>query len=226
LKKKFKIIYSSFLKIIFDLIYFKLLVSDKIFFNQNVKIKKIKFSSNSDKEYKIYTIKKSRIYSDGSENVAVIKKNFILPEISIQLSKNYLVETYKNSILKTGTRKFIQKKIYGNVLSLVQGVSAIDNYGHWLLDILPKLCIAEKYTNLNDFDAIYLPSFKKKFQLDSLKYFNINSDKYIDGSQFRHIYADKFTIPQHPYWKINKYQMDTVANIDPNIVNNLRGKFL
>ena len=226
MKKKFKIIYSSFLKIIFDLIFFKLLVSDKFFFNQNVKIKKIKFLSNSDREYKIYTIKKSRIYSDGSENVAVIKKNFILPEISIQLSKNYLVETYKNSILKTGTRKFIQKKIYGNVLSLVQGVSAVDNYGHWLLDILPKLCIAEKYTNLNDFDAIYLPSFKKKFQLDSLKYFNINSDKYIDGSEFRHIYADKFTIPQHPYWKINKYQMDTVANIDPNIVNNLRDKFL
>ena len=111
-------------------------------------------------------------------------------------------------------------------MSLVQGISAVDNYGHWLLDILPKLCISEKYSDLNNFDAIYLPSFKKKFQIDSLKYFNINSEKYIDGSVYRHIYADKFTIPQHPYWKTNKYQMDTVANIDADIISILRKKFL
>lgn len=226
MKKKLKKIYSLLLKIIFDFIFSKLVISNKFFFNQNVKIDNIRFTSSSNNVYKIYIIEKSRIYSDGSENIAVIKKNFILPEISLQLSKNYLVETHKNSILKTGTKKLIQKKIFGNVLSLVQGISAVDNYGHWLLDILPKLCISEKYSNLNDFDAIYLPNIKKKFQLDSLKYFNINPNKYIDGSVFRHIYADKFTIPQHPYWKINEYQMDTVANIDSDIITNLREKFL
>lgn len=226
MKKNLKKIYSSLIKIIFDLIFTKLSVSGEIFFEENVKIDEIKLKPNAKNAYKIYTINKSRIYSDGSENIAVIKKNFILPKISIQLNKSYLVESHQNSILKTGTRKLIQKKIYGNVLSLVQGVTAVDNYGHWLLDILPKLCISEKYSNLNNFDAIYLPSFNKKFQLDSLKYFNIDPNKYIDGSIFRHIYAEKFTIPQHPYWRINEYQMDTVANVDPDIIFDLRKKFL
>ena len=108
----------------------------------------------------------------------------------------------------------------------MQGVSAIDNYGHWMLDILPKLCISEKILNLNEFDRIYLPNIKRGFQIDSLKYFNINPKKYIDGSELNQIYAEKLTIPQHPYWETNAYQMDTVANIDPDIINILRTKFL
>ena len=50
-----------------------------------------------------------------------------------------------------------------------------------MLDILPKLCISEKILNLNEFDGIYLPNIKRSFQIDSLKYFNINPKKYIDG---------------------------------------------
>ena len=113
MKKKLKKLYSLLLKIIFDLIFSKLVVSNKLFFDQNVKIDTIRLTSDSNNVYKIYTIDKSRIYSDGSENVAVIKENFLLPEISLQLSKNYLVETYKNSILNTGTKKLIQKKFLG-----------------------------------------------------------------------------------------------------------------
>ena len=74
-------------------------------------------------------------------------------------------------------------------------------------------------------EFIYL-KYKRSFQIDSLKYFNINPKKYIDGSELNHIYAEKITIPQHPYWETNAYQMDTVANIDPDIINILRTKFL
>lgn len=221
-----KKIYSFLVKLIFDSVYGKLKIADKSFFKENIKILRIKLFSFSHKEYQIFLTNKTRVYSDKSENLAYIKDNYLLPEISLQLSKNYLISIENNSVLKTGTKKLVQKKFSGNILSLVQGVSAIDNYGHWMLDILPKLCISEKILNLNEFDGIYLPNIKRRFQIDSLKYFNINPKKYIDGSELNHIFAEKLTIPQHPYWETNAYQMDTVANIDPDIINILRTKFL
>lgn len=221
LKKK----YFLFIKKFFEFFYSKLKIADKSFFNKHVKIIKINLTKNSTKSYKIYEILKSRIYSDNNENVAIIKNNLIVPKLSIQFNKNCLIEVNKNAVLKTGTRSFLQKKIVGNVLSLTQGSSAINNYGHWMLDILPKLCITEKFKNLNSFDAIYLPNYNHLFQKDSLRYFKISNKKFINGKNIKHIYADKFTIPQHPYWKLNKHQFAT-ANIDSEFIKILRGKFL
>jgi hypothetical protein len=226
LKKNLKKIYRIIVKKNFDIIYGKLILASEVFFKNNVLVKKVFFSNNKGRSYNVYIVDNCRVYSDNSENVAVIKNKYLLPKISIQLGKNQLIEASNNNILKTGTRKLIQKKVKGNVLCLIQGISAINNYGHWILDILPKLCVAEKYKDLNDFDAIYLPNIKKKFQIDSLSYFGINPNKFIDGSAIRHIYAEKLTIPQHPYWKINKGQLDTVANIDPDIINLLKQKFM
>lgn len=226
MKKFLKSFYVLLIKQIFDIIYSKITLADNSFFLRNVKENIVKLGADDEKSYKIYEIQNSRIYSDLSENVAVIKKEFLLPKVSIQLSKNYLIEEKYNQILNTGTRKFIQKKIKGNLLSLVQGASAINNYGHWMMDIIPKLLIIETKQNLNNFDSIYLPNINKKFQKDTLKFFNINFSKIINGSEIRHIFAEKITIPQHPYWVTNKYQMETVANVDPNIVKLVRKKFL
>ena len=43
----------------------------------------------------------------------------------------------------------------------MQGASAIGNYGHWILDTIPKLIIAKKFKDLNSFDAILIPNIKK-----------------------------------------------------------------
>jgi len=226
LKRFINKIYFSIVKIIFDLIYQNLKISDVKFFEKNVKITKIKLNSDSNKNYKIYELNKGRIYSDLSQHVAVIKDKYIMKYLSTQITDNYLVDIAYNKILKTGTRKLIQQKISGNVLSLVQGTSAINNYGHWMLDIIPKMILTEEHKDLKSFDAIYLPNIKKQFQIDSLKYFDIDFNKVIDGSVIRHIYANQITIPEHPYWRLNEFQIDTVGNIDSDIVNKIRLKFL
>ena len=147
MKHYLKRIYFLIVKKFFELLYSKLKVADNNFFKKHIKIKKINLTKNSVKSYKIYEILKSRIYSDNNENVAIIKDNFIIPKLSIQFKKNFLIEANKNSVLKTGTRRLLQKKVFGNVLSLTQGFSAMNNYGHWMLDILHKLCITEKFKN-------------------------------------------------------------------------------
>ena len=222
LKKIFRKIYFFFIKIFFEIIYGSIKKKSGEGFN----LIKIKFSKNSVKEYEIFEIDNARIYTDSSQNVAVIKKGVIYEKLSTQLINNHLVDTDKNGIIKTGTRKFIQKKIKGNVLSLIQGASAIGNYGHWILDVIPKLIMTKKFKDLNNFDAILIPNVKKKFQTDSLGYFNISKNKILDGSEITHLYADKITIPGHPYWELGKHQFETVANVDKDILKSIREIFL
>lgn len=222
LKNILKKIYFFFIKIFFEILYGSIKVKSNDGFNST----KIKFSKESKKEYEIFEIDNARIYTDSSQNVAVIKKNKIYERLSTQLIDNHLVNLDKNGIIKTGTRKFIKKRIKGNVLSLIQGASAIENYGHWLLDTIPKLLIVKKFRDLNSFDAILMPNIKKKFQKDSLEYFNISKSKILDGSEITHLYADRITIPGHPYWEINKHQFKTVANVDKDILKSVREIFL
>ncbi len=221
----FKKLYFILVKIIFDLIYGKLNpIQDNIF--KNIKIIKIKIVEKSNKEYEIYEIEKARVYSDLSQNVAYIKDGQVYDKLSIQIEDNTLVNVNKNKILKTGTRKFLQKKIDGNVLSLIQGVPGIENYGHWLLDIIPKLIITKRYKNLNSFDAFLFPNINKEFQKTTFDYFDIPKEKLIDGSKIRHLYADKFTIPAHPYWELDHHQLTTVSNVDKNILLKIQDIFL
>ena len=222
LRKIFRKIYFFFVKIFFDVIYGPIKKKSNDGYNSI----KIKFSKNSIKEYEIFEIDNARMYTDSSQNVAIIKKGVIYKKLSTQLINNHLVDLDKNIIIKTGTRKFIQKKIKGNILSLVQGASAIGNYGHWILDTIPKLIITKKFKDLNSFDAILMPNIKKKFQTDSLEYFNISKNKILDGSEITHLYADKITIPSHPYWELNKHQFETVAKVDQDILKSIRKIFL
>ena len=221
-KKFLKKIYFYLIKIFFEVLY----GSIRVISNNGYNLTKIKFSEDSKKEYEIFEIDYARIYTDSSQNVAIVKKGQIFEKMSTQLIDNHLVELGKNKIIKTGTRKFIQKKIKGNILSLIQGASAIENYGHWLLDTIPKLIMVKKFKDLNSFDAILVPNFKKKFQKDSLEYFDIIKNKILDGSEITHLYADKITIPVHPYWEINKHQFETVANVDKDILKSIRNVFL
>ncbi|MBC8295322.1 MAG: glycosyltransferase family 61 protein [Pelagibacterales bacterium] len=218
--------YFFIVKKIFDLIYFKLTIPKDDYYRRNVETFKFKINKNSKKKYNIYRIKNSRIYSDLSQHVAVIKDKFLIKNLSTQTIDNYLVDIKQNKILKTGTRKLIQKKVKGSVLSLVQGISGIENYGHWMLDIMPKLYISSKFKKLKQYDAIYFPNINKHFQKQSLLYLNLDNKRFIDGSKIRHLYADEIIIPQHPYWKKNIHQLKSVENIDRDFINWMRKKFL
>lgn len=227
MKSYLKKIYFKIVKLIFDSIYGKLIFLNKNDFHLDaVKIKNITLNNKSKKTYLVYIVKNCRIYSDLSENVAVIHENRILDDISIQLSKNKLLNVSNNAIIKTGTRKLIQKNVKGKILSLVQGVSAINNYGHWMLDIIPKLIISKKYESIDSYDGVYVPNIKKRFQKEIIKHFDISPEKIIDGSEIRHIKANKIVIPKHPYWELHKHQLETVAKIDQDMIYEIRNFFL
>ena len=169
IKFKFlKKIYSIILKKIFYLINGKFSISHQA---KNFIIDKQKFGK---KIYKIFEIKNGKIYLDSSEEkYFYIKENLILKKLSIdteKLNKN-------TNIFKFGITKFIKRKNY-NVVSIVSGKDAKNNYYHWLIDVLPRILILEKKIQKKHINNILVPNYEKKYQAQSLKCFfekgNIN----------------------------------------------------
>jgi len=119
------------------------------------------------KKYKIYELNEGKIFMDSSESkYFYIFKNFILPYLSIDISgiKN------SSNIFKYGINKFC-KNFNFEIISIVSGRDARDNYYHWLIDVLPRIIILEKelkkFKNLN----LLVPDFNNSYQKESLDCF-------------------------------------------------------
>ena len=104
-KKKLQFIFKFFVSKIFIIFYGKVKIS-KVLPN-GVKIKKVLIGKNS---YKIFNIHNGVLYTDYVQNVAIIKDNIIIDDISYQQINGELKSTAFNIVLKRGTPA-IKKKI-------------------------------------------------------------------------------------------------------------------
>ena len=93
-----------------------------------------------------------------------IYKNFLLTKPSIAAKSL----TNSSNIFNYGITKFC-KKFNIEVVSIISGRDAKENYWHWLIDVLPRLIILEKELN-NKKVTLLVPDYKKEYQKDSLKY--------------------------------------------------------
>ena len=112
IKKKFQFIFKTFFQKLFILIYGKVKKLDKfdsIDFKKTI-LKNIKSDTFPEKKYHIYEISDGRIYTDTVENVAIIKNDTIIPNISYQQINSELKPPEFNKVLKIGTPR-IKKKI-------------------------------------------------------------------------------------------------------------------
>ena len=112
------------------------------------------------RNYSVFKIAESRLYTDRIHNMAVIIKNILIKGPSYQLRNNNNSEIQNNIVLKIGTPRKL-KKINGNVLSLLSGGGANDNYWHWLFDVLPRIKLSENlissFSQLNIHLRCYFP---------------------------------------------------------------------
>ena len=195
--------------------------------NSGLKLEKIQVENKNLKSDTIstndlYIIPNCRVYTDLNEHVAVIKDNFIIPNISYQQIKGELKKVSFNKTLNTGTPRFL-KKINGNVLSLVQGASG-NNYFHFLFDIVTKIKICEQKIDLHTINFFYLPG-KYTWQKKILSVFNIDPNKIIDSQKNRHILAENLFVVEHPWYKTGFVQNE-IINIPDWIIFYLREKFI
>lgn len=172
--------------------------------------------------YKIFSIKNGRVFTNYVETLAVICKNSLIKEVSFQQIRGKLYKS-KNQVLKTGTPKFL-KKFSGQLFVLSQGASGHFNYAHWLFDIIPKLkMFSEKY-NIQDIDFFYFSKLTI-FQKETLRLLNINLKKIVDSNKFRHVQASKIYTVSHPNY-FNGTIFKAHGNIPVWIIIYLRKLFL
>lgn len=218
-------IFKDFFKFIFHILYGKIKLIDN---ESNIIFKKqsIKKINISGKEYitknNIYELLDARIYTDLVEHVAIIKNNFIIPEISYQQISGKLKGVRDNKVLRSGTTRLL-RKFNGNVLSLVQGASG-NNYFHFLFDIIIKLKLFKEKYSFENIDYFYMPG-TSQWQKKIISKFGINENKLIDSQKFRHIKADKVFALDHPWYRKDKVQKE-IENLPDWIIYYLRDKFL
>ena len=225
IKKFFQYLFKKSFQLIFLGIYGNIKSSYKDLETQIKKhnIKRVKIGNQIFKVNKnIYEIKNGRIYTDLVENVAIIKNNYLLPNVSYQQINGVLKKEKYNKVLIDGTNR-LKKKVKGNILSLVQGASG-NNYFHFLFDIVPKIFLIQEANLLKNIDFFYLPN-DLSWQHKILSTFGITRKKIINSNKFRHIEADKIYAVEHPWYTKGKVQ-EEINNIPSWIIFFLRKKFL
>tara|TARA_Y100000741_G_scaffold316673_1_gene263083 strand:- start:1795 stop:2901 length:1107 start_codon:yes stop_codon:yes gene_type:complete len=221
LQKCFKKFFQSLFKIIYGNI--------KLNSNLNTvkllekkKILNIRSDIEGVKDYYTYKIQNGRVYTDYVNHVAIISKNDLIDKISYQQIHGELKDASNNVVLIKGTPA-IKRKIQGSVLSLVQGASG-NNYGHWLLEMLPKIKLCSENFAIEKINYFYTPNLNN-FHKETLSILNIKNNQIIDSEKYRHIQADELLIVDHPsYYK--GYIKDQFKFQPSWVINWLKDTFL
>lgn len=229
LKKKLVTFYRKIIQNIFKLIYGKVEVVLNPDNNKDISIINIHIEKD---RYKIFSCKKSRLYTDTIHDTAILKDNKIIDGPSFQYRKfspqDVSLSNAKvnlNSVIEKGTPRFI-KSFNGVVMSLLTGGGGNNNYWHWLLDVIPRIHILEKANIFdNNIDYYLFPDLMRKFQGETLDILNIHHKKRLSSRHIRHLVADEIIVTSHPYNLLNNPYIDSLQ-IPTWIIDYLKNKFL
>ena len=184
----------------------------------------IKTTFDESSSYKIFKIKKGRIYTDTINDTAFITENKLIEGPSFQLRNVKNSNISNNIVLTKGTPRF-KKELKGSVFSLLTGGAGNSNYWHWLYDVLPRLKILEDKIDINEIDYFLFPDLKEKFQTETLDLLNIPHEKRISSRIYRHIHTSYTYAVSHPYVIKNNPSIE-IQNMPNWILDYLRTTFL
>ena len=220
-KKKLQKLFKKFSYGLFKLIYGNIDGYQDI--NKTSDSKIIISEINKDFSYKIYIVKKARLYTDTINDTAVIHSQKVIKEPSFQIRNTIFSTVEKNIVFEKGTPRF-QKKLNGKVVSLLSGGAGNYNYWHWLFDILPRIKIVSNKLNLNEIDYFLLPDNTRRFQKETLSLLNIPENKQLSSQKYRHIKIDEIISSDHPY-VLNNDATSAITHIPQWIIDWLKSEF-
>jgi hypothetical protein len=141
-------------------------------------------------DYVVLKVPNGRLYTNNMGSIAIITHdNKLVGDISFQYVDGAVVDPSRNPIFSQSY--FIPPlKLPGTVFSMLSGGGAINNYGHWLMDALPRLHLLKEAGELDKIDWFIVPSLGYDYQKDSMKFLGIPLNKVIEGDKIRHVQAD------------------------------------
>jgi capsular polysaccharide biosynthesis protein len=140
--------------------------------------------------YVVAVVPNGRLYSNNIDMVAVITKdNQLLADVSFQYHMHRIAKPQENKVFKQNF--FIAPKKYkGVVFNMLAGGGPIINYGHWLIDVVPRIYLLKKSGWFDKVDWFVVPNYRIDFQKDTLRLLGISADKIIIGTEQLHVEAD------------------------------------
>jgi capsular polysaccharide biosynthesis protein len=158
--------------------------------------------------YVVVEVPGGRIHTDNATSIAIISAdNRLIGDISFSYDYGRTTESSQNNIFK---QKYFDKpfRLSGTVFTLLTGGSGINNYSHWLIDVLPRIHLLKESALYDQIDWFLVPSYRHDFQRDTLSLLGIGPEKIIEGDKYPHIEADRIvasTAPRGndsiiPYW--------------------------
>jgi hypothetical protein len=165
--------------------------------------------------FAVTAIEKGRLYSNHGLSFAVISQdNHLIGDISFAYNYGRVAAPEENIILH---QKYFKKpKQYKGVMfSMLSGLGAINNYGHWLIDTLPRLHLLKESGWFDKVDWFVVPNYKHDYQKDTLKLLGIDESKIIDGNHYLHLQASVLlasTAPRGNYSILPQWCCDFLRN--------------
>lgn len=148
--------------------------------------------------YVVVEIPNGRIHTDNATSIAVISAdNHLIADVSFSYNYGRTVRPQENNIFKQ--RFFLRPKKYrGTVFPMLTGGSGINNYSHWLIDVLPRIHLLKESGLFDQIDYFLVPAYKHDFQKQTLQMLGIGEDKIIEGNKHPHIEADRIIASSAP----------------------------
>ena len=225
-KKSFQNIFKNLFYNLFKFYYGKIEGVENDQNSKDINIKIVKKAEGIN--YKVYNIKKGRLYTDRINDTAILKGNKIIQGASFQfrtVNSSVINSNVKENVVFLKGTPRIQKKIEGKVLSLLTGGGGNDNYWHWLFDVLPRVAICEEIIDVNKINFFLLPDILRKFQKETLDILKIEKKRQLSSVNYRHIICDELFVTNHPIVRSGNATID-IQNTPKWISNWLREKFL
>ena len=218
IKKKLQLLFKKFTYGLFKLFYGQIKEYEDISNNSNSSIKISKF--DKEHEYKVYSVKDARLYTDTINDTSIIQNNKIINGPSFQI-RNVKFENIKHNIVFTKGTPRLKRKLSGNLFSLLTGGGGNYNYWHWMFDVLPRIKILSNVIDINKIDNYLFPNLEKNYQKESLDILKIPIEKRLSSLKLRHIECKEIFVTDHPY-VIKNQASEEIQNMPMWIINWIR----
>ncbi|QHT67121.1 glycosyltransferase family 61 protein [Rhodocytophaga rosea] len=181
--------------------------------------------------YLVVEVPNGRVHTDNATSIAIISEdNNLIGDVSFSYNYGRVVRPEDNNIFKQ--RYFVKPERYkGTVFTMLTGGSGINNYSHWLIDVIPRIHLLKESGLFEKIDWFLVPAYKHDFQRDTLHMLGIDKDKIIEGDKHPHIIADNIiatTAPRGtdqiipfwlcPYLKSTFFKQDLIKKTYPPLV--------
>ena len=136
------------------------------------------------------SIEKPRIW--GSQGTVITPNNKVL----IELSKEFRSKPEDFSIFQ---QTCLRKPRYLNGQTILLAAPAGQVYGHWMMDVLPRLAVLERLgISWQEADHYFVNSYQRHFQSRSLELLDIPKHKWVSGEKISHVQCEKLIAPSLP----------------------------